>query len=470
MALLCRHRLFASLLAAGTLVRVIACLGYHPALWFPDSLSYAAVGVQPYPTVIRPAGYPLLLLYPLHWAHSYMLVVIVQHLLGLATGLIVYVVLLRRGIYRWAAALASVPGLLAAYEIQIEHFILSDPLFIFLLVAALAALLWNRSPGWLECAVAGVLLGAAVITRSAGLPLIAAFVLWLVTRQNAGWLKRSATALLLCAAFAVPVITYAVWFHESYGQYKLTYGQGPFLAARAESFAHCATDGIPPADRWLCTTPGHRPDWYLWSRHEPLHFTVEFSQATDKSGTSFALHVFEAQPEDYALTTWRDVLQNFTAGQTWHPFAFPARTPVSMRRLIIANPTNFPLASLYRYDPHPSTHLSQPWAAIMQAYQRVVILPPVATVIIVLAGLAGLVLCRERGGPGLLPWLTGVILLVFPAATSGFGERYELASIAPLCMAAMLGLAEITAEVPVRNLEDDPAGLAAFRREARAYR
>jgi hypothetical protein len=441
-----RHSLFAALLAAGALARTVAVLGYHPALWFSDALRYAAIGIQPFPDIMRPSGYPLLLLWPLHWAHSFMLVVIVQHLLGLATGVLIYVALLRRRIRRWAAGLAAAPVLLSAYQIQIEHFILSDPLFIFLLAATLTALLWSPSPRWWECAIAGGLLGTAVITRSDGLPLIAAVALWLMTRPGA-WRIRLASSAAAFAAFALPVVAYANWFHESYGQYNLTYSQGPFLAARAETFANCAQDSIPVADRWLCTTPGHRPDWYLWSKHEPLHIAGEFTPATDKSGTSFALHVIEAQPVDYALAAWRDVLQNFTAGQTWHPFAFPDHSPASVSRLIATNPTNFPLTSLYRYDPHPSTRLSQPWADVMLIYQRVMVLPPIATAIIVLAGLAGLVLCGEpRGGHGLLPWLMGLILLVFPAATSGYGARYELAAIVPLCMAAALGLAEITGE------------------------
>jgi hypothetical protein len=56
MNLLRKHRLFLALLAAGTIVRVIACLAYHPALWYPDSFGYAAVALHPYPTLVRPSG------------------------------------------------------------------------------------------------------------------------------------------------------------------------------------------------------------------------------------------------------------------------------------------------------------------------------------------------------------------------------------------------------------------------------
>lgn len=458
-----RHRVFLAIAAAGLVVRVIALLAYHPALWFSDSLGYAAVGAHPYPTVIRPAGYSLLLLWPLHWSHSFLLVIIIQHLLGLSAGVLIYALLLRRGIQRWAAALASAPVLLSAYEIQIEHFILSDSLFIFLLLAAIAALLWNPSPGWLGCAVAGLLLAAAAVTRTEGEVLIAVPVLWLVTRPNASWPVRAAKAALVCGAFALPVVSYAAWFHQDHGQYRLTYSTGPFLAARAESFANCPADGIPSADRQLCTTPGRTPAWYLWTPSAPLH--GEFTRASDSRGTSFAMHVFEAQPGDYLLTTWQAVLQNFSSGGSPYAdgqaaFEFPGRVPDTVAQLAAANPGN-PVAPIYRYDSSPSTQLNQPWVSILRVYQQVVVVPPIATALIALAGLAGLVLTQERrGGPGLLPWLAAAILLVFPAATSGFGARYELAAIAPFCLAAVLGLAEITGDASLARSRHQPRSLA----------
>lgn len=463
-----RHRVFLAIVAAGLVVRVIALLAYHPALWFSDSLSYAGVGVHPYPTVIRPAGYSLLLLWPLHRSHSFLLVVIVQHLLGLSAGVLIYALLLRRGMQRWAAALASAPVLLSAYEIQIEHFILSDSLFIFLLVAAIAALLWNPSPGWLGCAVAGLLLAAAAVTRTEGEVLIVVPVLWLVTRPDASWPARTARAALVCGAFALPVVSYAVWFHHYHGQYRLTYSTGPFLAARAESFANCSADEIPPADRQLCAIPGETPSWYLWANGTPLRSdpSSEFTRASDSRGTSFALHVFEAQPGDYLLTTWQGVLQNFSSGGSPYAdgqaaFEFPGRVPDTVAQLAAANLDDGYITAIYGYDSSPSTQLDQPWVSILRVYQQVVVVPPIAAALIALAGLAGLVLTQERrGGPGLLPWLAAAILLVFPAATSGFGARYELAAIGPFCLAAVLGLAEITGDASLARSRRQPRALA----------
>ncbi len=45
------------------------------------------------------------------------------------------------------------------------------------------------------------------------------------------------------------------------------------------------------------------------------------------------------------------------------------------------------------------------------------------------------------GGLSLLPWLTGVALIVLPPMTAGFSYRYILAAIPAVCLAAGLAFA-----------------------------
>jgi len=458
-----RHRAFLTILLAGLLVRTVAVLAYQPALWYSDSLGYAAIAVHPYPAAARPSGYSLFLLWPLHPLHSFALVVIAQHVLGLGTGIIIYALLLRRGVRAWVAALISAPILLSAYEIQIEHFILSDSLFIFLLVAAIAVMLWNRSPGWLACIIAGLLLAAATDTRTEGLPLLVAPVVWLVTRPNTKWRTRLAQVLLICIAFALPTLSYANWFRQSHGQLRLTYSTGAFLAARAESFANCATDNLPRTDRWLCAAPGRKPDWYLWTPGTPLSRAKggAFTAVNDKRGTAFAVRVFESQPGEYLLTTWQAILQNFSSGGSAYSngqaaFAFPAH-PATLALLAGQNPGNT-TGPIYRYDAHPSTRLAQPWASALRVYQQIFVVPPTVMGLITLISCGGILLAwKRRGGPALLPWAIGAILVVVPAATSGFGTRYELVATAPLCIAAVLGLMEIRGHSPEPAVKHRPS-------------
>ena len=57
-------------------------------------------------------------------------------------AVVLYVLLLRRGVSRWLAALAIAPVLLDAYQLQIEQTIMPDVWFEALIVAGLAILLW----------------------------------------------------------------------------------------------------------------------------------------------------------------------------------------------------------------------------------------------------------------------------------------------------------------------------------------
>src|SRR5258708_8062096 len=71
----------------------------------------------------------------------------VQHLLGLAMAVVLYLLLLRRGVPRWLAALATAPVLLDAYQVQIEQTIMPDTWFEALIVPGLAILLWPPATG-----------------------------------------------------------------------------------------------------------------------------------------------------------------------------------------------------------------------------------------------------------------------------------------------------------------------------------
>ncbi|WP_202638420.1 phospholipid carrier-dependent glycosyltransferase [Bailinhaonella thermotolerans] len=138
-----RHAWFGAALAAGAALRLVAMLGYRPALWFPDSFSYMVTAMRPRPDLIRPPGYAFFLR-ALEPFHSLGLVAAVQHLLGLGIATLVYAVAVRRGAPRWAGVLAALPVLLDPYQVQLEHLLLSDTLFTFCVVAAVAVALWPR--------------------------------------------------------------------------------------------------------------------------------------------------------------------------------------------------------------------------------------------------------------------------------------------------------------------------------------
>jgi hypothetical protein len=178
------HRLFIIVLIPAFLLRVDAELGYRWQAWFNDSFEYVQNTVHFEFDPTRISGYSIWLkiLQPFH---SYALVTILQHLMGLAIAVMIYALARHRfGVPAWLAALATVPVLYDGFEIELEHLIMADVPFLFLLTLATTLLLWDRSgPSTRTCAVIGGLLGLGAVLRSIGLPLLAVFAVYMIIRR-----------------------------------------------------------------------------------------------------------------------------------------------------------------------------------------------------------------------------------------------------------------------------------------------
>ena len=273
--LLRRHWLFAGLLGLGVLLRVLVCVAYRPAIFYIDSMATYVPAVKTLdPTGQNPIGYVFLLLKPVLAVGDFTAVAVVQHLLGVGMALVTYALLVHKGAWRWLAAVATTPILLDAYQLQIEHNIMSDPLFQAMLVAALALLAWPRRPGWPAVAAAGLLLGAAVSVRTVGQVLVVPAVLYLLL-VGGTWRARAALAGLVAVCFALPVVGYATYHYvwsdrDGQGRFSVSSSNGNALYGRVATFADCTGLDLPAYERPLCPTQpaGQRlgPDWWA---HDP---------------------------------------------------------------------------------------------------------------------------------------------------------------------------------------------------------
>src|ERR1700761_8557311 len=200
--LIAGNRLFAVALVPALALRVAAELGYRWQSWFNDSFSYVRAAVTLTPGTTRPSGYPVYL-WLLSPAHSYLLVTALQHLMGLGVAVMIYALARHRfGVRPWIAVLATLPVLYDGYEIQLEHLVMADTLFLFLAMAAVTIMLWSPRPSWRACLAAGLLLGLSSTVRPTGLPLLAVFLLYLFIRLVPGW-RQTLAGLAACAlAFA----------------------------------------------------------------------------------------------------------------------------------------------------------------------------------------------------------------------------------------------------------------------------
>src|SRR3984957_8680441 len=246
-ALARRHWLFTIVFCAGLSLRILTQVAYSPALVYIDSDRYLHGDSS-----LDPLGY-LALLWPLQHTGGLAAVAAAQHVLGLGMALSLYVVLLRRGMWRWAAAIAAAPVLLDAYQLQAEQTIMPDVLFEALIVAGLTLLLWRRRPGAWQVGLAGLALGVAVDVRQVGEILIVPVLALLLVRAIR-W-QRLVQSALVAAGFTIPVLAYmAVQFGVS-GHFMFTERNSYVFYGRAAAAADCATLRLPPDERSLCPSP-----------------------------------------------------------------------------------------------------------------------------------------------------------------------------------------------------------------------
>ena len=409
-AFLLRHRHLAVALGLGAVLRLITMLGYRPAMWFNDSYEYVSVALHPRPHPIRPDGYGfwLLLLKPFH---SFSLVVFTQHVMGLATAVLIYALLIRKfDLPRWGATLTVTPVIFDAYQIQLEHLIMSDTMFTLLVVGVITLILWHRRMSARMGVVVGLLLALTALTRSIGLPILALVVAYLLVKR-VGW--RPIVAVV--TACAIPVLAYMAWFKSAHGRFAMTNSDGLILYMRTMAFADC--NKIKPKEVQLivlCTT--QRKDysqWYLWDPSGPPHRygTPKFDGDVNEWASKFAKEAILAQPLDYLAVVARDFFRAFR----WDRPVFPDANTYNQYEFRNEEKP-LPTWPLYKgradtdamaYEQGPAaTRIIAPWANVMQAYQRVVRLPGLVLGVILLIGLYGVaVRWRNLGGPVALPWL-----------------------------------------------------------------
>ena len=451
-----QHALFGAVLVAGAAVRVVAILGFRGPLRTSDSTRYISNAVHLAPGVVRPSGYSVML-WLLEPLHSLMAVVGVQNAMGLGISVIGYALARRLGVPGWGAALAMVPVLLSAYAVQLEHFLLSDTLFAFLVMIAVALMMWWPDPPVWACAVTGLLLAAAALTRSEGTPLLIVFLIFLVIKF-AGW-RTIASIAVMCAAFAIPVAGYGAWYDSVHGTFELTSSTGAFLYGGIATFADCAKIKPPASERQLCVnaplSERRRPIDYIWRGALVTLPGGPFGKRADSLGKNFALRTIRAQPLDYLRAVARSFWENFLLPPSLHSPDVLARTWAFFQ-----NEYMFPTApgpplrppavrEFSRYDPAgPDARIVQPYAGWIRAYQRYIFLPGPLIGAIVLTGLCGMIVAWRRfGQPALLPWLVGLCLLVAPAAIVASTPRYLVGDIPPLCVAAAIGVQQIAGAV-----------------------
>ncbi|WP_307801396.1 hypothetical protein [Actinomadura violacea] len=439
-----RHPIFTVIIATAALLRVVAMVGYQPAMFFNDSFDYLHVAMGLYPHPLRPDGYSFLL-WSLKPFHSFALVAAVQHLMGLSMGVMIYALLRRKfGLPGWGAALATVPVLFDAYQIQLEHLVLSDTTFTFLVMCAVTLLLWHDRPSWKIALAVGLIIGFSWLTRSVGAPVLLGVLVFMLIRRM-GW----RTMVITAAACALPVLSYMTWYKVDSGKFAITESNGIFLYARVYKFADChKMHGLPVSEYPLCTEPVNRlPNSQdgIWNAASPFNRFpgTRFSPENNKLGNDFAKRAIVGQPGPYLKVVAHDFFRVFR----WDRTVFPDKATYSQYEFgkksnalpdwrMDADSTASGEARAYEHG-DARTRVIEPFGGVMRGYQDVFYLRGTMLGGVLLLGLGGMVaLWRRFGGEALLPWTLATGLLLAPAATAEFDYRYVLPAVPLAALAA----------------------------------
>lgn len=440
------HWPFVVALALGVVVRAVVQLAYSPGLVFSDGVGYLEFLNTYVPYTDRPATYDLLLLGPLSFLTDNVILVgtFAQHALGLATAAVMYLMLRRWGVRRWPATLAVVPVLLDTLQLVLEQSMLSDTLFVFLLVVGFAVLGWRRRPSPAFALAAGLVFGTAMTVRLVGEPLIlttAAFCLLV----GKGWRGRTIPAMALLVGAAVPVSSYAVWYHESYGVYALSQFTNKALWLRTTTFVDCSRISVPRYERVLCPTQplGHRLDPTFYGWHDPgirYNLIPPVGKTTADAMGDFAWTAIRTQPLDYLRIGLRDFMLNFGMPRV-DRYEYDT-APKWKFSTYAEGHFSKPAVRLYREFGGP-VRVRQPYADILSSYEHVGYLPgPLLLACLWLGLLGGLGVGRARRPPMrsmcLLLTVSGTALLLVPDFTAEFIWRYQQPALLLLPASAAL--------------------------------
>jgi Dolichyl-phosphate-mannose-protein mannosyltransferase len=490
-SLIRRNWLLAILLLAGLILRAAAQLAYRPALLFIDSIKYlfgAYAGNDP-------PGYQLALKVFLR-AGTLPMVVAIQHLLGLAMAVALYLILRRRGVPRWLAALATAPVLLDAYQLQIEQSIMPDTAFEALIVAGLVGLLWRPRPRLWMVLAAGLALGASATVRQVGEILILPALLYVLITVP-GWRTKLIKAAALGAAFALPILVICFRNYVAIKHFSLAPYAAGTIYGRAAAAADCATLTLPPYERALCPTPGQQargPDWLDHGATSPIKYVAPPAGMHHvPMAANFSRRVFEQQPLRMASAIGRDAVKLFAVQRV----TFPGDTPVTRWQF----QRFFPLYPPYITDTHGHLRFAQlnpagkvkviakgrrfrdqptvnaGLAGFLRAYQLDGgYTPGPLFLLTAVAGLAGTIGVLRRRASAAQRATATACLLTFTSAVAvllasdlfEFSWRYQLPALVTLPPAGALGITVVMGYVAGRRQRaGPPAGPPA---EAPRYR
>jgi hypothetical protein len=440
------------LLGAGLLLRVWFLLVWSPALTgYSDSGIYfdgAATSLWADP--IRTVGYSMFLR-ALHWITPHLIVVIiVQHALGLVAAVLLFLAVRRCGGPRGLGLAAAAIVALGGDQLFLEHSALSDSLFTFLLSAMLYCAIRASQGRARWAALAGLCVGLGVWDRGAGIAMVAVIALWLLLSAGRPTRRTIALACLSLALSLASIGAYVEWRHAASGLNGLTTNNNWNLYVRVAPWADCTKFTPPSGTRALCqTTPPPRRGFldYVYSPYSPAYRLLGPAYFVSKHPHAMALlrrfseAAIVAQPLDYLHAVWLDTIRLFDpnhrsdAGLSADQLIAFLLYGAGMRAGGVNEYVNYWQRRLYPHD--PATHRGD--VGPLKEWERITRLDGVWMAVVLALCVAGPWLVPRRArAPTTLFTATSLVLLLFPILTKGYDYRFVIPAFGPLLAAGSL--------------------------------
>jgi hypothetical protein len=435
----------------GVALRIAAMLGFRPGfIANPDAFAYldaAGTGLFDYPE--RPAGYPAFLrVADFLLLGELPLLIAVQHGLGLATAVLVYLAMRRFGASQWVALVPAAVVLLSGDQIFFEHAVLSEALFGFLLAAVVycsARAIDGNAAAW--GAAAAALLGAASTVRTVALFMLPLLLVWLLFVAGPGTRMRLLAAAAAAVAGLSVVGVYVIGQREATDFTGLSRTSGWSLYSRVAYFANCREFEPPKGTEALCEDPntaGERAGSSFYHHNAASPAWRLFGpppQGDDQLG-AFGRTVVVNQPVAYMRAVATDLVR-YVVPSVGEGRTGSGTTPLG---LTFSDPNPIYLGNAEgAVEAHwGPVEVSTPLANELRAYHRVVYVHAPLVAILFLVALAGLWAAPrvQRLAIALMLSLTAMAVLL-PSATLIYNWRYLVPMMPLLVGAAALGAQEL---------------------------
>ncbi len=448
----------AVLIFLGLALRILAMLGSWPTLPTLDDGYQVFAGSNPFMDPQHPAGYALIIAALGAVTRRVAVLILLQHVLGIASAALLFAATRRITGSAWAGLLPAAMVLLGGDQIFLEHVAMSESWEVLAGSAGLyaaARTMDDPLPWWRWPLLTGVVMAAAVMIRTAALPLVAVAAGAMIIHRSAAWrapLAVVGTAIIVLFVFAGANARFGPGF-------GLAPSPGWYLYGDVAQFADCKQFTPPPQTAALCQTlpPNERggPHYYLYEPQAPAPQHFGRIGTDDGLVGAWARRALLAQPGDFLSTAWTYLRTYFVPGSAPPRFHAAGAGLEPGLDFTFTNPFFAPAIKhdLESYFDPFTVRQRRGALRFLHGWQQVFGFGATALLITTLLTLIGLLIGTRRSRAGVFLFgIGGLALLAAPVLDGNYIGRYTVPMAGPLMAAAAIALLEVWRVVARRRV------------------